>query len=96
MGNRSTVRSPCMASLQTELNACAGGEGVLLAMRNSKPPVGARAAQDNYAWLLREDSGKVAVVDPSEAAPVVEALESRRARARCAASRKGCSLVSSW
>lgn len=38
---------------------------------------GAWAVQDNYAWLLREGSGKVAVVDPSEAAPVVQALESR-------------------
>lgn len=33
--------------------------------------------QDNYAWLLLEQSGKVAVVDPSEAAPVMAALESR-------------------
>ena len=34
-------------------------------------------SQDNYAWLLLEQSGKVAVVDPSEAAPVMAALESR-------------------
>ena len=33
--------------------------------------------QDNYAWLLREESGKVAIVDPSEAQPVIQALESR-------------------
>ncbi|KAK9831344.1 hypothetical protein WJX81_003828 [Elliptochloris bilobata] len=32
---------------------------------------------DNYAWLLREESGKVAIVDPSEAQPVIRALESR-------------------
>ncbi len=31
--------------------------------------------QDNYVWLLREPSGKVAVVDPSEAKPVAAALE---------------------
>jgi hypothetical protein len=43
--------------------------------------------QDNYAWLLHEGSGKVAVVDPSEAAPVVQALESRRAAALRAATR---------
>lgn len=30
---------------------------------------------DNYVWLLREPSGKVAVVDPSEAKPVAAALE---------------------
>lgn len=31
--------------------------------------------QDNYVWLLREPSGKVAVVDPSEAKPVAAALD---------------------
>lgn len=34
--------------------------------------------QDNYAWVLRDAaSGKVAVVDPSEAAPVAAALKER-------------------
>ncbi|CAL5230014.1 g13457 [Coccomyxa viridis] len=33
---------------------------------------------DNYVWILQEaQSGKVAIVDPSEAAPVAEALEQR-------------------
>ncbi len=32
--------------------------------------------KDNYAWILRDaDSSKVAVVDPSEAAPVAAALK---------------------
>jgi len=31
--------------------------------------------QDNYVWLLREPSGTTAIVDPSEAAPVVAALD---------------------
>ncbi len=36
------------------------------------------ALQDNYVWILQEaQSGKVAIVDPSEAAPVAEALEQR-------------------
>ncbi len=30
---------------------------------------------DNYAWLLRERSGALAVVDPADAAPVIEAVE---------------------
>ena len=34
--------------------------------------------QDNYVWLLQDKkSGKVAVVDPSEAEPVVKALKER-------------------
>eukprot|EP00891_Asterochloris_glomerata_P004686 jgi/Astpho2/4686/Aster-00247 len=34
--------------------------------------------QDNYVWLLQDkESGKVAVVDPSEAEPVVKALKER-------------------
>ena len=34
------------------------------------------AVQDNYVWILQESqSGKVAVVDPSEAQPVARALE---------------------
>ncbi|GFR39999.1 hypothetical protein Agub_g533, partial [Astrephomene gubernaculifera] len=33
---------------------------------------------DNYVWLLRDEaSGRTAVVDPAEAAPVMQALESR-------------------
>lgn len=33
-------------------------------------------AQDNYVWLLHESGmGKTAVVDPSEAAPVIKALD---------------------
>ena len=36
------------------------------------------AMQDNYVWILQESqSGKVAVVDPSEAQPVARALEER-------------------
>lgn len=36
------------------------------------------AMQDNYVWILQEShSGKVAVVDPSEAEPVARALEQR-------------------
>lgn len=35
-------------------------------------------AQDNYVWLLHESGmGKTAVVDPSEAAPVIKALDDR-------------------
>ena len=35
-------------------------------------------AQDNYVWLLHESGmGKTAVVDPSEAAPVIKALDER-------------------
>jgi hydroxyacylglutathione hydrolase len=33
---------------------------------------------DNYVWLLRDGgSGKTAVVDPAEAAPVMKELKSR-------------------
>lgn len=36
------------------------------------------ALRDNYVWLLREpESGAVGVVDPSEAAPVEQALQGR-------------------
>jgi len=36
------------------------------------------SAQDNYVWILQESgSGKIAVVDPSEAAPVAKALDER-------------------
>lgn len=36
------------------------------------------AVQDNYVWVLHESgSGKTAVVDPSEAAPVIAALDQR-------------------
>lgn len=31
--------------------------------------------QDNYVWVLKEPSGKVAIIDPSEAKPVAAALE---------------------
>ena len=31
---------------------------------------------DNYSWLLKESvSGKVAIVDPAEAAPAIAAIE---------------------
>ena len=30
--------------------------------------------QDNYVWVLQEPSGKVAIVDPSEAEPVAKRL----------------------
>ena len=30
---------------------------------------------DNYAWLLRDSSGAVAIVDPADAKPVIAALE---------------------
>jgi hydroxyacylglutathione hydrolase len=30
---------------------------------------------DNYAWLLRDSGGAVAIVDPGEAAPVIAAIE---------------------
>ena len=34
--------------------------------------------QDNYVWLLQEKkSGKVAVVDPSEAKPVAAVIQDR-------------------
>lgn len=32
---------------------------------------------DNYAFLLEADNGQTAIVDPGEAAPIIEALESR-------------------
>ena len=32
------------------------------------------ALADNYIWLLADDSGKALIVDPSEAAPALEAL----------------------
>lgn len=35
---------------------------------------------DNYAWLLRDGSGAVAIVDPGEAAPVIEALDAAGGR----------------
>ena len=35
---------------------------------------------DNYAWLLRDSSGAVAIVDPGEAAPVVAALDAAGGR----------------
>lgn len=42
--------------------------------------VGCSWAQDNYVWILQESgSGKIAVVDPSEAAPVAKALDERYA-----------------
>ena len=31
--------------------------------------------QDNYVWVLQEPSGKVAIVDPSEAEPVAARLK---------------------
>lgn len=37
---------------------------------------------DNYAYLVVTDSGDAAVVDPSEAAPVLEAAERERAKLR--------------
>lgn len=37
--------------------------------------------KDNYAWLLRESSaGAVAIVDPAEAAPLIEAVETHGGR----------------
>lgn len=33
--------------------------------------------EDNYAYLLRDSSGQTAVVDPSEAGPVIKVLEDR-------------------
>ncbi|MCB9988781.1 MAG: hydroxyacylglutathione hydrolase [Rhodospirillales bacterium] len=33
--------------------------------------------QDNYIWLLIDDSGKTAAIDPALAAPVINALEER-------------------
>lgn len=38
------------------------------------------ALADNYAWLLRDDDGAV-VIDPSESAPVLAALDGARLRA---------------
>ncbi len=35
------------------------------------------ALQDNYIWLLIDSSGTVAVIDPAEAAPVIEELDKR-------------------
>ena len=33
---------------------------------------------DNYSWLLVEESGKVAIVDPAEFGPVDKVLQERR------------------
>lgn len=36
------------------------------------------ALSDNYVWLLHErSSGQTVIVDPSETAPVVEALKAK-------------------
>jgi hydroxyacylglutathione hydrolase len=35
---------------------------------------------DNYAWLLRDASGTVAIVDPGEAAPVIAAIDAAGGR----------------
>ncbi|MBU4684685.1 hydroxyacylglutathione hydrolase [Cedecea davisae] len=34
-----------------------------------------RAFQDNYIWVLNNESGKCVIVDPGEAAPVLKAIE---------------------
>lgn len=37
--------------------------------------------QDNYVWVLHEsETGKTAIVDPSEAKPVAQALDDRQGR----------------
>ena len=36
------------------------------------------AFQDNYIWVLSEDSGRCLIVDPGEAAPVLAAIEQNR------------------
>jgi len=36
------------------------------------------AFQDNYIWVLSEDSGRCLIVDPGEAAPVLAAVEQNR------------------
>ena len=36
------------------------------------------AFQDNYIWVLSEDSGRCLIVDPGEAAPVLTAIEQNR------------------
>jgi len=33
---------------------------------------------DNYAYLLEADNGEIAIVDPGEAAPIIEYLETRK------------------
>jgi hydroxyacylglutathione hydrolase len=33
------------------------------------------AFQDNYIWVLSEDDGRCLIVDPGEAAPVLNAIE---------------------
>jgi hydroxyacylglutathione hydrolase len=35
---------------------------------------------DNYAWLLRDSGGPVAIVDPGEAAPAAAAIDSAGGR----------------
>lgn len=35
---------------------------------------------DNYAWLLRDDTGATAIVDPAETAPCIDAIEAAGGR----------------
>ncbi len=57
--------SPCLGAP----SFCEQGDAML-----SVTPI--PAFNDNYIWLLREDStSRAAVVDPGDAAPVIEALE---------------------
>ena len=43
-------------------------------------PVPVPALSDNYIWLLPDDAGAAVIVDPGDAAPVLEALSGRRLR----------------
>ena len=67
--NNASTACPAQVSLRAALGRLRSGLFVLAE---------SRGWQDNYAWLLTDSrTGKVAVVDPSEARPVQQALEKR-------------------
>lgn len=54
-----------------------GALSTLLAATENPHVLSTVCVQQNYVWLLTEPSGKVGVVDPSEARPVINALQQR-------------------
>jgi hydroxyacylglutathione hydrolase len=49
---------------------------ISVALGSMLKPTPVRALKDNYIWLIHgRDTGRVAIVDPGEAAPVIAALE---------------------
>lgn len=74
-----SVRATCPSGRGTRQGAGFGtgngaGDGVSIPGMMNVIPV--RAFSDNYIWVIRGDSRRVAVVDPGDAAPVLEYLQS--------------------